>query len=55
VTHLTSAALAAWALVTFRQPAPRKSLPPMADTSSGGYSDRWDAGRREKNIETCPF
>jgi hypothetical protein len=35
VTHLTSAALAAWALVTFSQPARPKSLPPLADTSSG--------------------
>jgi hypothetical protein len=50
VTHLTSAALAAWALVTFSQPARPKSLPPLADTSSGGYREE-----RFLDLDRCKF
>jgi hypothetical protein len=37
VTHLTSATLAAWALLSASQPARPKPLPPLMDTSSGGH------------------
>jgi hypothetical protein len=49
VTHLTSATLAAWALVTFRQPAPRKSLPPLMDTSNGGDGEHF------RDLDEIPF
>jgi hypothetical protein len=39
VTHLTSATLAAWALLSASQPARPKFLPPLADTSSGGHRE----------------
>jgi len=39
VTHLTSATLAAWALVSASQPARPKPLPPLTDTGSGGHRE----------------
>jgi hypothetical protein len=51
VTALTAASLAAWGLLSATQPAPRKSLPPLADTSSGDYRD----DGRYLNLDTCKF
>lgn len=39
MTYLNAASLAHWGLLSATQPAPRKSLPPLADTSSGGYRE----------------
>lgn len=39
ITELTAASLAAWGLLSATQAAPRKSLPPLSDTSSGGYRE----------------
>jgi hypothetical protein len=40
VTYLNAASLAYWGVLSATQPAPKRSLPPLADTSSsGGYRE----------------
>jgi hypothetical protein len=39
ITYLTAASLAAWALLSATTTAPKRSLPPLSDTSSGGYRE----------------
>jgi hypothetical protein len=39
VTHLNAASLAHWALLSATTAAPKRSLPPLADTGSGGYRE----------------
>jgi hypothetical protein len=39
VTELTAASLAYWGLLSATQPTPKRSPPPLTDTSSGGYRE----------------
>ena len=40
VTHLNAASLAYWALLSATPPTPKRTLPPLADTSSSsGYRE----------------
>jgi hypothetical protein len=54
VTHLNAASLAYWALLSATTAAPKRSLPPLADTSTGGGGG-WGAGHRELNLDKIPF
>jgi hypothetical protein len=51
VTHLNAASLAHWALLSATTTEPKRSLPPLMDTSSGGSGD----DGRFRYLDKIPF